>query len=71
MSDEMQRALGRIEGKLDALIDDQRDLKAGVQDWRDTKNKGYGILAAVAVAGGSFGAWAKSAVVALFHGGQP
>lgn len=70
MSDDVQRTLGRIESKLDAVLEDHRDLKEGVKDWREFKNRAIGWLVGVGVMSATAGAAASKALAGLFHSGQ-
>lgn len=65
MSEEIQRSLGRIEGKLDNIIDRQEKHEKRLDGLDEIKNKGYGILTAVAIAAGAIGSYAKAAISSL------
>lgn len=71
MSDEIQRSLGRIEGKLDMMLETQEAHGERLNNLDALKNKFYGIVSAVAVVAGAAGAFVKTAVASLIHGGQP
>lgn len=68
MSDEIQRSLGRIEGKLDTILDVQKTHATRLDDLDALKNRGYGIIAAITVAGGFMGASISKAIASIFHG---
>lgn len=71
VSDEIQRSLGRIEGKLDSIIDIQKEHASRLDDLDALKNKGYGILSTVGLVAGTIGAFANKALAAILHSGQP
>jgi hypothetical protein len=69
MTDEIQRSLGRIEGKLDTFIvsisEKQQKHTEDIADLRDFKNRSLGIVAFISGVVGAFGtqlaAWIKGA----------
>ena len=62
MSDEIQRSLGRIEGKLDSVLEVQKTHAEKLAEHEALKNKGFGIFAAVAIAAGTVSASLTKAI---------
>ena len=69
MSDDIQRSLGRIEGKLDSVLERQKSHEDRLDTLDAIKNKGYGILTAITVAAGAVGASVRTAISGLMSGG--
>jgi hypothetical protein len=69
MTDEIQRSLGRIEGKLDQFLarydDDIPSLQESARDYHNFKGRALGAIATISAILGAFGtqiaAWIKGA----------
>ena len=68
--DDMERVLGRIEGKLDLMLDTQKNHGTRLDVLDEIKNKGYGIVTAITIGAGTIGATMSKAIAALFHSPQ-
>lgn len=69
MADDVQRTLGRIEGKLDAVLQQQEDHKRRIDDLEGLKNKALGIAAIIGSMVGLIGTSIGKAIAAIMHGG--
>lgn len=66
--DKISQALGRIEANIEHMRLDIKEIKPIAYDWRNTKNKGIGVISGVALLGGAIGAKISHIFSSLFHG---
>lgn len=60
MSDDIQRSLGRIEGKLDGVLEAHKDMRKDIDSLLHTRTYAYGIVAAIGTAFGFIGSHIKT-----------
>lgn len=56
MSDDIQRSLGRIEGKLDNILDSQKEHETRITSLENDRNRVKGALWGVGIGSGGLGA---------------
>ncbi|UOF77788.1 hemolysin xhlA [Caudoviricetes sp.] len=57
MSDELQRWMGRVETKIDTLLDTHKEHEARIQSLEDDRNRAKGALIGVGMFSGGLGAF--------------
>lgn len=67
MSEEIYRAVGRLESKVDALREDIKEMKPHIEDWKKTKQRGIGFGIAGLFAGSGVGATIAGIVAKFFQ----
>ena len=66
MSDDIMRVLGQIEGKLDGVLDEQKDIGSRVRSLESKADRILGWAAGAGVAGGGLVAVLKAKIAGLF-----
>ena len=58
--EDLHRAFGRLESKVDSMAEDIREIKPHIEDWKKTKQRGIGIGIASLFSGAGVGAFLAS-----------
>lgn len=66
MSDDVQRALGRIESKLDYIVDGHKDHSERISSLEADRNRAKGVIFGISILSGGAGAWLMK-ILGVFH----